>query len=32
MKEEYCSKFEELEHGWSKNTARSESASCLLDK
>ena len=32
MKEETCSKFEKLEHGWSKNIARSESASYLLDK
>ena len=32
MKEEYCSKFEDIEHGWSKNISRSEYASYLFDE
>ena len=33
MKEEYCSKFEDLENGWSKNISGSEYyASYLFDE
>ena len=32
MKEEYCSKFEDLENRLSKNISRSEYASYLFDK
>ena len=32
MKEEYCSKFEGLEHDWSKNISRSENSSYLFDE
>ena len=32
MKEDYCSKFEDLGHEWSKNISRGEYTSYLLDE